>query len=151
VLLLRAPAPAYRYRWRREQDPHEAQQAANSGNIVIVAGRGRRRDSGDETGHLTVVVAESLDQPRDGDESRRAHREDDRVSHVLESNAGEQNFGYGNRHDRHARGQSRRRDFWANQRRFEDQAYWVYTNAPQSPIATPEELGFQRTDSSAPR
>ncbi len=73
----------YARNWHRYDNPHEAQERANSGHLVIILAEG----DGDTAGHVSLVTAE------DPIAGRLAHREAQEdgtevVTNPLESNAG---------------------------------------------------------------
>lgn len=89
------------FQWEHVFSLDDLQDRANNGSVgVIVA----QRTELNRPGHITVVVPET--------DRNQAVREEDRVVHPLQSQAGTNNFSYGTTH-------------WWTHERFRDSAFWT--------------------------
>jgi hypothetical protein len=117
------PQWGVQYGWRQAADMNEAQTQANSGKVVIILAANQNAG---RSGHITVVPAERTDLTdrsavRDGEQN---------VERPLQSQAGSNNYSYGNG-----------RDQWWQNASHRDGHAWIYEGRQRNSIIPPEEMG----------
>lgn len=118
-----------RFGWREETNMNAAQQAANSGSIVVLLAANAVAS---RSGHISVVLAESPEH--------QGHRDENgQVTVPLQSQAGSRNFKYSA--EAGAPG-SRGRQWWSDAAHRQGAA-WIFGGSIQEAVATPEQMGFR--------
>lgn len=106
--------------WVQAGSMKSAQEAANSGHIVIILAANKTTN-----GHVSVIAPES--------EQHHSITDSDGTTIPLQSQAGRTNFKYGS---------NKSNPRWWEDKNHQDGAAWIYMGQPQSPILGPEQLGL---------